>query len=496
MALRGLSLRVRSRPADSGWGCVVYVLLAAACGGGPDEPVGTADMPGFEPASIPPPARTWSDAGRVVEAPVVDAAVSAPDAVSDATEEPLPPLHDAYEGPTWLSETGLYTEIVSDTLAEGVREYRPQGELWTDGADKRRFLWLPPGATIDTGDMDQWVLPIGTKLWKEFSRDGLRIETRLLEKHVDGTWLMVAFLWRADGSDAAAAPLGVVDAMGTEHDVPDEETCRQCHDGRRDRVLGVGALQLAHDGDGMTLRSLITEGRLSQAPQTMPALPGDGETQAALRYLHANCGHCHNPTRTRAEREISVYFWQEVDALGQLEDTVTYRSLVQDKPSPLWIDAVVARMRDRGGLQQMPPVGTEHVDEEGVAVVSALMELLRTDRPDPPSTATSGPCPGTEAVFEIFERAACRNAFCHGAGTGELSFRTPEELHDSLVGVAAIGEGCDSLGLKRVAPGDPQHSLLLIKLQPGPPCGKIMPPAMSLTDAEIRTVEDWIVSCQ
>jgi hypothetical protein len=48
-----------------------------------------------------------------------------------------------------------------------------------------------------------------------------------------------------------------------------------------------------------------------------------------------------------------------------------------------------------------------------------------------------------------------------------------------------------------VQPGDPEHSLLLIKLRPGPPCGKIMPPAaiQALTEADIQQVADWIARC-
>jgi hypothetical protein len=102
-------------------------------------------------------------------------------------------------------------------------------------------------------------------------------------------------------------------------------------------------------------------------------------------------------------------------------------------------------------------------------------------------------CEGIEPVFEIFERAACRTVFCHDAGTGELDFRTPEQLHESMVGVAASGEGCKELNLPRVQPGDPEHSLLLIKLRQGPPGGKIMPPAaiQALTPQDIQVVSDW-----
>jgi hypothetical protein len=279
------------------------------------------------------------------------------------------------------------------------------------------------------------------------------------------------------------------------------EACKQCHDGRADRLLGFSALQLAHSRPGVTLAQLIDEGRLSVPPAAPLALPGDAGEQSALAYLHANCGHCHNPQRKRAEREISVYFWQQAAALASVQETVSYRSLVADKPLPLWIDGVLARMKARGGVQQMPPLATETVDSAGLAAVEAWMTRLRAQfaaEPALPAVGASARCDGVEAIFDIFERAACRSAFCHGAGTGELDFSTPEQLHASLIGVRASGDGCKELSLPRVQPGDPEHSLLLIKLRPGPPCGKIMPPAAisALSPEEIQQVEDWISRCK
>ena len=76
--------------------------------------------------------------------------------------------------PARLTETGLYADLRADALAPGVLPYRPQFELWSDGASKRRWISLPPGTRIDTSDMDSWQFPEGTKLWKEFSRDNVR----------------------------------------------------------------------------------------------------------------------------------------------------------------------------------------------------------------------------------------------------------------------------------------------------------------------------------
>src|SRR6188472_1678937 len=80
------------------------------------------------------------------------------------------PVRDAAVGelPVRLSLTGLHAPGFAESMAPDVRSFRPRFELWSDGASKRRWVWLPPGTRIDTSDMDSWQFPVGTKFWKEF----------------------------------------------------------------------------------------------------------------------------------------------------------------------------------------------------------------------------------------------------------------------------------------------------------------------------------------
>src|SRR5690606_29357474 len=141
-------------------------------------------------------------------------------------------------------------------LASGVEPFEPRFPLWTDGAAKRRWIALPPGTTIDTSDPDRWVFPPGTRLWKEFTRDDVRVETRLLERRPDGSWRVVAYQWKDEQTDAEARPDVVQNASTADHDIPSRDDCRSCHSQSPTRVLGFGALQLAHDGEGLTLPQL------------------------------------------------------------------------------------------------------------------------------------------------------------------------------------------------------------------------------------------------
>ena len=127
--------------------------------------------------------------------------------------------------PETLRGTGLY-EAGSETLMPGVREFTPRFALYSDNASKRRFIWLPPGEPINTLDQDYWDFPVGTKLWKEFSRSGIRVETRYLEKLPSGAFVRIAYQWNDAQTDALPVPDGVQNASTTDHDIPSEEDCR------------------------------------------------------------------------------------------------------------------------------------------------------------------------------------------------------------------------------------------------------------------------------
>lgn len=276
--------------------------------------------------------------------------------------------------PERLSQTGLFAVENPDAIAEGVVPFRPRYELWSDGAQKQRWVRLPPGARVDTSNVDDWVLPEGTQLWKEFRRDGVRVETRLLQKvgPGGGDWAALAYAWLPDGSDALAVPYGVEDALGTTHDVPGAGECHACHGGRKSYALGFSALQLAYDAEpgSLDLADLASAGLLTSPPAGPLDLPGNETERAALGYLHANCGHCHNQERPPSDGarcfdpDNKIDFWLRADALASPADTPTYRSMRETCVEPGDPDGsrLVQLVSRRGVFAQMPPLGTESVD--------------------------------------------------------------------------------------------------------------------------------------
>lgn len=289
--------------------------------------------------------------------------------------------------PAHLSETGLY--VRPGELAGDVLPYRPQFELWADGADKRRYLRLPPGGVIDTSDMDAWRFPAGTRLWKEFSQGGRKLETRLVERvgPADSDWAAISYVWREDESEADARVAGYLDVRGTDHDAPGAGECVACHGGRASYVLGVSALQLAAPGapGEIDLARLVELGLVSDAPGSAIAIPGDETERAALGYLHANCSHCHNQSRPGSDLapcmdpDNTMDLFLSVADLGSIEETATYRTVVGRQVEPGRPDrsALIERASTRALFYRMPPLGSAVVDPAGVALLEGWIEAMR-----------------------------------------------------------------------------------------------------------------------
>src|SRR5689334_4874738 len=220
----------------------------------------------------------------------------------------LPAIVRADELPRRLADTGLYvgggTQVRPDVLP-----FSPQYPLWSDGAAKRRWIWLPPGTHIDAAQPDAWDFPRGTKLWKEFAH-GRVLETRFIQRADDGSWRFGSYVWNAQGTDAVLAPatglreLPAPNAPGAHYTIPSVDDCRACHEGAPVPVLGFSALQLSPDRDplaphaektagAMDLRVLVARGLLVNLSPELLAHPpriaaSNPAERAALGYLHGN----------------------------------------------------------------------------------------------------------------------------------------------------------------------------------------------------------------
>ncbi len=273
--------------------------------------------------------------------------------------------------PEQLYETGLFAAGQPDRLGAHVRPFEPRHALWSDGAAKRRWIYLPPGTAIDARNPDAWRFPRGTRLWKEFAHAG-RVETRYLEHGADGQWRFATYVWAADGRSARLAPAGgmafaVAGAPSGRYAVPSRADCLACHAGARAPVLGFGALQLGPALPGWVRAGLVRRGPPAWRERA-PAEPGATPIEQAARgYLHANCGHCHHA------------------AGGVPVPLVLAQNVAGDPaPRPAQLHEALRRMATREPTQQMPPLGTRIPDPAGQALLRAWLDET-TARSTPPS---------------------------------------------------------------------------------------------------------------
>ncbi|MED5370544.1 MAG: hypothetical protein VX899_06010 [Myxococcota bacterium] len=283
------------------------------------------------------------------------------------------------ELPSSLGQTALYSDIQGDVLNPDAIAFTPRFPLWTDGASKARWIVLPEGTQVDTSDPEQWRFPVGTQLFKEFTRDGVRVETRLNLKTADG-WIGIAYLWSADQSDASPQHEPLADASGTQHDVPGQQECAACHGGRESFTLGFSQTQLE-----LSLRQeLYDRGLLSDPVEAEPTV--SDAALAGLGVLHGNCSHCHNSSRHEQAQATDCFAPGDFEPLdlslpGGLE-TLAQSPALQTARWQLGDPGdseVLRRMSERNLSERtpsMPPLGTELVDQDGIAKVQALLAEL------------------------------------------------------------------------------------------------------------------------
>lgn len=260
----------------------------------------------------------------------------------------------------------------------GNREYRPAFEAWSDGAEKTRWIHLPSGGAVDGSDPDAWLFPVGTKLWKELRLGGSKIETRMLWKDGPSHWTMAAYVWSADQTTATLATTPVRPIAGSSYEVPAGQ-CEACHQSA-EKPLGYSAVMLADT----------------------PLAAASPVERDAIGYLHANCGvSCHRPGG-------SAPFSMRIDVTpsGQLPATADATAVwsainhpsaftpangsgayYRLRPTDGSRSTILYRMSTRAAGEQMPPLGSHLVDDDGRAKLTAWIDAMNVAPYPPPAPA-------------------------------------------------------------------------------------------------------------
>ena len=306
---------------------------------------------------------------------------------------PQPP--DAF--PKLLSQTGCVDPRDPSKPAAGVIPYDVNSPLWSDGADKQRWLAIPDGTAITVNDDYDWDLPIGSVAMKTFSVGGKRVETRLFMRHDDGGWAGYTYEWNDDGKDATLLPSSKRKALdgNTTWAYPSRSQCLQCHSKAAGGTIGLETAQLnrdmVYDATHRISNQLATLDHigmfafpLGQTPDAMPRLadPADDapvETRARS-YLHGNCAHCHRPGgggqgTMDLRYALALHDTATCNAMNTQGMVGTATQLV----TPGSPDASILSLRLHAtDSKRMPPVAVSITDPVGTQVIDDWIRSLST----------------------------------------------------------------------------------------------------------------------
>jgi uncharacterized repeat protein (TIGR03806 family) len=189
--------------------------------------------------------------------------------------EPVPAQPIQATFPRKLSDTGLFVDLANHSMAPGLIPYSVIAPLWSDGADKHRWIALPEGGSIEVTDNGSWQFPDDTVLVKSFAiasssepkptgshgaevKVDRWIETRLLVKQ-QGEWVGYSYAWNPDQSNAELveasgrdARIALANSEGEKElawHFPSRTECMVCHTRAANFVLGITTLQMNKDHD-------------------------------------------------------------------------------------------------------------------------------------------------------------------------------------------------------------------------------------------------------
>ena len=310
-----------------------------------------------------------------------------------------------------LSDYELFEQPLNQLKpARAMMFYDLNTPLFTDYAEKERYIFIPEGSSSRYNSRGVLEFPDSTILIKNFFYSGQQlgsesrkiIETRLLIKGNDN-WIALPYIWNDEQTEAFLEITGgtvPVQLAGMsrpfEYRVPTMLQCKSCHE-LNGKIVPIGPTvrQLNRknrypEGIQNQLSRMIDLGWLKdyEDPAKWPkAAVWDNKKAFSLEerarsYLEINCGHCHRPggPGKNSGLDLTVFAPNE-HSLGIMKAPVAAGAgsgglqfdIVPGKPEQSIL--IFRMLSDDPGIM-MPELGRSLIHEEGIELVEEWINSL------------------------------------------------------------------------------------------------------------------------
>jgi uncharacterized repeat protein (TIGR03806 family) len=315
-----------------------------------------------------------------------------------------------------LSEYGFFKGNISgQEPASGVMPYHLNTPLFSDYAEKLRFVKLPEGGKAVYNDTSVFIFPVGTSIIKTFYypydfRDPARgrrlIETRVLIHEANG-WKALPYIWNTEQTDAfldvagETTKVNYVDEKGKkqsrEYIVPNMNQCKGCHN-KGEKMMPIGPTAWQLNGEhvyGSARENQLDHWNISGMLEGYPgrgsvpkgvvwdnAATGSLDERARI-WLDINCAHCHRGDGPASSSGL-LLDWLEKDPLkigfektpvaaGRGSGSLKF-DIVPGKPEE---SILLYRMKSNDPGVMMPELGRTIIQPEAISLVSAWIKEMR-----------------------------------------------------------------------------------------------------------------------
>ncbi|WP_045114087.1 SO2930 family diheme c-type cytochrome [Microscilla marina] len=315
-----------------------------------------------------------------------------------------------------LSAYGFFKGKLADLQpVNGVVPYTLNTPLFSDYAQKVRFIKLPQGKKTSYNAKEVFDFPVGTILIKNFfypiderspAKGKRLVETRLLIHEASG-WKALPYVWNDEQTDALLEIAGEtkqvswIDKKGKNRHlgymIPNMNQCKGCHvRGKKMMPIGPSARQLNgkltysnHKKINQLLywqKTGMLQGlpALSQVPKA-PVWndPSTGDLNARARiWLDINCGHCHRPDGPANTSGLFLYIHeQNMAKLGVYKSPIAAGRAAQYAkydilPGEPNQSLIVTRLEATDPGIRMPELGRQMVHQESIKLLKQWIKRL------------------------------------------------------------------------------------------------------------------------